>query len=158
MGVHLYTNGAWIDSGRIYRNSLNIFNSEIVQGGISTNGELITSSLRVRSVQPIEAEHEYTIATNKRIRLLFAFSDTTPIKLLADYGAIPPSTTTFTMPENTNILGIALCNANPATEIQPDDDIQIMLNTGSIALPYEPYNVVDWYTNTGHGYSSGAWS
>lgn len=32
----------------------------------------------------------------------------------------------------------------------------IMLNSGT-ALPYEPYNVVDWYTNHGHGYSSGAW-
>ena len=33
----------------------------------------------------------------------------------------------------------------------------IMMNVGSAALPYEPYNVVDWYANNGHGYTSGAW-
>lgn len=158
MGVHLYSNGAWMDSGKIYRNSLNIFNSEIVQGGIANTGEIITSQLRVRSFQTLESGQEYTISTNKRIRLLFAFYDTTPISLLADYGSTPPPTLTITMPINANNLGIALCNPDPTTQIHPDDDIQIMLNTGSIVLPYEPYNVVDWYTNNGHGYSSGAWS
>lgn len=158
MGVHLYSNGAWTDSGKIYRNSLNIFNSEIVQGGIATNGDMLSSQLRVRSLQPIANNQTYTITTNKRIRLLFAFNNTTPVELLADYGTIPPSTHTFTMPAGTNILGIALCNPDPTTEIHPDDNIQVMLNIGSIALPYEPYNVVDWYTNNGHGYSSGAWS
>ena len=158
MGVHLYSNGAWTDSGKIYRNSLNIFNSEIVQGGIATNGDLLPSQLRVRSFQPIQSEQEYTISTNKRIRLLMAYNDTTAVQLLADYSVIPSPTSTFTMPAGTNILGIAFCNADPTTEINPEDNLQIMLNTGSIALPFEPYNVVDWYTNHGHGYSSGAWS
>lgn len=152
MGVHLYTNGAWTDSGRIYRNSLNLFDSSQVLAG-----------------------YQYNIQTQKLVPSeTFDFSGYIPISTgnyLRIYDNIAVGNYCFLFDENKDFIEqlvpgegnpIVISN-NIAKYIgmnlyQTYDLSKYMFAKTAIVIPYEPYNVVDWYTNLGHGYSSGAWS
>lgn len=165
MGVHLYTNGAWTDSGKIYRNSVNLYSSAIEQGTLSSinNGFPSESSSRIRSANFINLEAgTYTFKCSSTIPtktfiFIYAYPVVDFIERIPEVWADIPFT--FTLSERRNIK-IVVASDPPTSEIPltPEMVSELMLNSGSIALPYEPYNVVDWYTNNGNTYSSGAWS
>ena len=54
---------------------------------------------------------------------------------------------TFTLNETTEVYARVCCNPTMANPYTTDEVISIMLNTGSTALPYEPYgdSFKDWY-------------
>lgn len=164
MGVHLYTNGAWTDSGRIYRNSLNEFDKLTMQriAAYVTIGSNWTLSEQSASVKiPILSNTQYTLSVapeyNRIFRLYWSDDENiTPTEsgVLLNEIIRVENMTSYTFTTDSTAKCLIFQGAN--------DYIgwfnSLMLNLGSTALPYEPYNVVDWYTNTGHGYSSGAWS
>lgn len=153
MGVHLYTNGAWTDSGKIYRNSLNLFDTQLTEGYYGASPEnyyQFTSDNKYRSftMQLPAGTYSITVLANESIRLLRVNNDID--------GAVNTTTVdepfSFILTENTTIY-VSFRNSDTTDSFT---NLTIMLNAGD-PLPYEPYNIVDWYTNNGHGYSSGAW-
>lgn len=63
---------------------------------------------------------------------------------------------TFTLSEDTNVSRFVI--VADSTSVYTNQTVTVMINSGSSAIPYEPYNVVDWY---GYKYklrASGAWS
>lgn len=155
MGVHLYTNGAWTDSGRIYRNSVNLFDKTAnYTVGVTTYNFTISD---------LDPDKYYTCSTNfERI------SGVTTASLYfnggnsVENGVWNGEPKTFKPNSNGEIVVfVRFQEASGAPSIYNDlisGSIWVMVNEGSTTLPYEPYNIVDWYTNNGHGYSSGAWS
>lgn len=159
MSVHLYTNGAWTDSGKIYRNSLNLFdktNTSIADGYAADNylkddGTYGSNASYDTSIFiPLETSTTYTLS----------FSDSMTV--------YAPSLCLY-VGKSTLSRGIkydgqhSITFTTSATETYVRLSIQktyvdsYMLNEGNTALPYEPYNVVDWYINNGHKRTSGAW-
>lgn len=146
MGVHLYTNGAWTDSGRIYRNSLNLIENYIDRASIETDGTISSTENYRMFYGKVEQGKTYTIDENTT---LCGFFENEPTIGSQTYNEqrIYQTSPTFTAPINGYFCYRKLYSSSTA-----------MMNEGSYLMPYEPYNVVDWYTNSGHGYSSGAWS
>lgn len=146
MSIHLYTNGAWTDSGKIYRNSLNLINSsEVVLGTIDQSGNEKEWDQGYRSgwmrfnldvpinISGLTGPVRVFIYNSNKIYQNINFLYSEPFSYNYDgYFRLSGGLNWFT----TN---------------------STMVNDGDTDLPFEPYNVVDWYTNTGHGYSSGAW-
>lgn len=156
MGVHLYTNGAWTDSGKIYRNSVNLFDNILEEGYYDDQGVLIeeTSISHSTTYIPVNGT-TYTISglwyqAGAMANFAVYEWDNDKNWLRRSNRQYPPSSNkiTFTVGADTAYITLQIQTIHS----------NIMLNIGSIALPYEPYNVVDWYTNNGHSYSSGAWS
>ena len=162
MGVHLYTNGAWTDSGRIYRNSINLLNpiSNWIDGYISDTGIVIDPSSAheitsdFTSILPstnIAVSYENgasfpSIGTTESTNAWWAISFFTAQKIfLARY----TRRITATVPSNSAYVRFSFRTFNETGNV--------MMNYGSSQRPYEPHNVFDWYTNNGHNYSSGAW-
>ena len=172
MGVHLYTNGAWTDSGKIYRNSLNLFNlsnPNVFYGFVNESGNFRSFPNNALVVLNLP-NGIYTISGFKKyppdsvVRIVT--SNVTPaFDVPVATNVLRPQNTTYTITINDdNYLSIMVCGDsdynyynNVQTAISANCE-NLMINAGSTALPYEPYNVVDWYTNNGHDYSSGAWS
>lgn len=133
---------------RIYGNTVNgesvgdrtenLWNSEIVNGIISTSGTTLAGiSSRLYSIGvAVERNKTYTLSTNLQIRLIFGYKDETPVSMLVDY--TPYGIATFTINDDINNIGICLRNSTN-TDITPNDIDYCMLNEGSAALPYEPY-------------------
>lgn len=174
MGVHLYTNGAWTDSGKIYRNSVNLFSSFWESGSInSMTGENESSGTTIRTVDyiPIDYDSIYSMARNIYTGYITVrFYDEN--KSYVGAGSISTIDLIIgTRPSNPMIEGISFCSFRTIDtsikyfrlcDTSNDTNTQYMLVKGNYTSEtmqsYEPYNVIDWYTNTGHGYSSGAWS
>lgn len=168
MGVHLYTNGTWTDSGRIYRNSLNeyygsITNNKYIDGdGNEQNGIYPTYSISYIKIDVSENEtYSYSFINNlagiRAHRRINAFdSDGQFIAPIVDI--YPLETDNYNSANFTTPINCSYITINFVNQEKNNGDTEQMLNLGSTALPYEPYNVVDWYTNNGHGYTSGAWS
>ena len=159
MGVHLYTNGAWTDSGRIYRNSLNLFNVNIEQGTFSSETALpVPSENRVRTSDYIElTAATYTIAFSGAEKIYLYVFDTNNNYIRDESSSFWNNQPFSVVLTNNRKIKFAISKTDN-TPLTPTDVSNIMINRGSTALPYEPYNIVDWYTNNGHSYSSGAWS
>lgn len=152
MGVHLYTNGAWTDSGKIYRNSLNLFDGTLLGGNYTNaNFDLSGNAYVYKSIKVLLPAGIYTFSWGKNVNV---------VRLIIDGNYSQPVSTNvsaYTITSTTDgFIGISFRDTTSAETIW-DISIPIMLNSGATSLPYEPYNVVDWYTNTGHGYTSGAW-
>lgn len=153
MGVHLYTNGAWTDSGWIYRNSENLFDSILIGGIFQDNNFNISGSTTVyKSIKIYLTAGSYTFSWGNNVNV---------VRLVIDGSYSQPAVTdvnTYTITLTTDgYVGISFRDTT-SESTEWDDTTPIMLNVGSTAIPYEPYNIVDWYINHGHGYSSGAWS
>lgn len=165
MGAHLYTNGAWTDSGRIYRNSLNLYNkgtttvydaflSDIDKWLIDAGG--VSKSIKI----PCDSGTHYTISIPDNVSVFRIYESSNaaiePTNSGVDVSRIIRSANiheyTFTTLSNTKVIIFQATGAELDIWFN-----NLMFNLGGIAFPYEPYNVVDWYINTGHGYSSGAW-
>jgi hypothetical protein len=121
------------------RKSRNLFDGTIVQGTISIDGNESPSTSRVRCYVHIEGGKQYTFKSTKYVRVIYAYNNDEKVGIIEDNGGIQPQQTTFEIPENANKIGIALCNLGGTGTITPSDVSDIMLNTGSTPLPYEPY-------------------
>lgn len=162
MSVHLYTNGAWKDSGKIYRNSLNIYDKD----NVNFYNAYLTSTIWLladdsRSVKiPIDGNTTYTLSTIDPLAVFRISASSNPNLEPTAAGVIAreivrsSNINSYTFTTNANDSIIIFQGSFSTFETWKN---QLMLNLGSTALPYEPYNVVDWYTNHGHDYSSGAW-
>ena len=161
MGVHLYSNGAWIDSGKIYRNSLNLFD-----GVIGIDNVILNENGNPTPYENYAVSNYIDILPNTEYTFSFFHNQS-------------ENRTTFTLStydaQKSTILPLQIQTINDIQEYtmhittsanarylrinwkKPYDE-DMMLIQGNTALPYEPYNVVDWYENNGHSYSSGAWS
>lgn len=164
MSVHLYTNGAWTDSGKIYEKSLNLFDYLTMSAGIDgsyldVDGNVIESSVS-------------------------SISDYIPVLggafVLSKLGGVSPAVCLYDSNQdfiygqayNTgggNYKGNIIVNTNynaafmrfsyfneTASPTSQDDLSQIMISSGISVKPFEPYGLI-WKTNNGHDYSSGAW-
>lgn len=166
MGAHIYTNGAWADSGRIYRNSLNLYNkvTTTVYNAFftDTNKWTIDAGGISKSIKiPCESETQYTISVPENVTIFRVYESSNvaiePTNAGADVSRIIRTENvnkyTFTTLSDTEVLIFQATSSSFDMWFN-----NLMLNFGSTALPYEPYNVVDWYANNGHNYTSGAWS
>lgn len=146
MGVHLYTNGAWTDSGKIYRNSLNLFDE--IYPDITTTVQFLPLNV---------GDGSFTLSSNapryQGGAILFFLAGNVSSGLSTDTNGVYDGVERTV----TSIDGYVTIAYLIRGSVTPTD-YETMLNVGNIALPYEPYNVVDWYANNGHGYSSGAWN
>lgn len=171
MSVHLYTNGAWTDSGKIYRNSLNLwsFSPNTTTGGVSITSEngvikfanTATSSSNIESTITLPAG-TYTLKANaNRIPVdntyacIQVYKSSPFVSALINNNSAVDGVSTFTIAEEFNVA--LRIRVDIGTDYN-DFELRPTLNVGTTAIDFEPYNVVDWYTNNGHGYSSGAWS
>ena len=145
---------------KMYRNSLNVFDVSgtdpdkgYVDGMyLNTSGEeYVPASARYATVtEYISVTAETTYSQDDFYRgssgipaLVFYNNEKTYISAV-----VIKDTTTFTTPQNCAYIRIS--RTNTATES--------MLNLGGTVLPYEPYNVKDWYGYTYKLRSSGAWT
>ena len=161
MGVHLYTNGAWTDAGKIYRNSLNLFN-----GVIAIDDSILTDNGKPLPFQNYAVSEYIDILPNTEYTFSFFHNaeENRTTFTLSTYDEQKSTILPLEMQTINNIQGYTMHITTSASARylrinwkKPYDE-DMMLVQGNIALPYEPYNVVDWYTNNGHDYSSGAWS
>ena len=153
MGVHLYTNGAWTDSGKIYRNSLNFLDPNNVLLNRSFTIDPSPSFINnpnfncTNFIPVVEGETYLRIYDGQSIgNVIYAFNSTSDF--IAEYH--PGIGVPFTIPNGVSFI---IFNFENTLDID-----KYMLAKTPIVIPYEPYNVVDWYTNNGHNYTSGAWT
>lgn len=143
MSVHLYTNGAWTDSGKIYRNSLQLLDWSLVESGT------------------IDSETGQNVPWENAKRSDFMYIDgfiiisgyTGNLRVFT-YDNAKNYITNFLYDSSFSLTNSYFRIAGPLTSMVDT----IMINSGRKPLPFEPYDVVGWYTNNGHGYTSGAWS
>ena len=111
---------------------------KIMQGGVNANtGNLSTSTTRIRTEYvPVEAGQEYTISGGDLLISSAAYY----LNGVFVSPAIQSSsyTKTITVPSGVNQIAIGFRNV-AGTDISPDTQNTIMLNSGSTALPYEPF-------------------
>lgn len=154
MGVHLYTNGAWADSGKIYRNSLNLYDLSKSQIGYqysASDGSVVSASNSFATSGLIEVEEDAYylryydgVATGNSV--CEYDSNKNFVRTVTPGTGVP-----FLIPSDVKYVGFNIYITDYPLE-------KYAFIKSDKPLPYEPYNVVDWYTNNGHGYSSGAWS
>lgn len=152
MGVHLYTNGAWTDSGKIYRNSLNLFDKNNIR--LDESFSLTPSpdfypnpSLNCSNYLPVVAGKTYLRIYDAAAVGNIYYTFDSNFNFLSEQR--PGVGIPFTISDNVSYI---VFNFENTYELN-----KYMLAESTSVIPYEPYNVVDWYTNNGHGYSSGAW-
>lgn len=166
MGVHIYTNGAWTDSGRIYRNSLNLFDISTITLGkyIDSQGQEIESTAQSAQSRLNHTDYIEVISGEPYIYSYVngvATANTIALCWLDEQKELISRDTLNVNDSSYKLSAIAPGNAKYCIinfTGYPVSDSCLRFNHGSVTLPYEPYNVVDWYTNNGHNYSSGAWS
>ena len=133
-------------SGGVGDRTENLFDGEIEQGSVRVNdGAEVDSDYRIRtkkiSVKPITT---YTISSHLYIRAICLYNDGVFVSAEVDRPMNANHQITLTMPNNANQIQIAFKNSATDTTgnsalITPDDFEWGMLNSGSTALPYEPY-------------------
>ena len=138
---------------RIYGNTVNgesvgdrtgnLFDGEWTQGGVGNTGNLNDENQkRIKTIVSVIPSQTYTIRTNLSIRMIFAYNDTTEesgivSKLLDIMNGVEFAT--ITIPNNANLIAVSLMSSDNSN-ITPSDVEWTMLNSGSTALPYEPYS------------------
>lgn len=151
MGVHLYTSGAWTDSGRIYRNSVNLFDKSKSQIGYQYNSQGEIEPLADYATSgyiPVLTGETYIRCYNNQSIGNYIVEYDNDLNFIRNYptGIGQP----ITIPEGVSYVAFNIY----LNEYSLDS---YMFIQGQTPKPYEPYNVVDWYINNGHGYYSGAW-
>lgn len=147
-----YTQPKTLKNYRIYGNTVNgesvgdrtgnLFDGEWTQGGVGNTGNLNDENQkRIKTIVSVIPSQTYTIRTNLSIRMIFAYNDTTEesgivSKLLDIMNGVEFAT--ITIPNNANLIAVALMSSDNSN-ITPSDVEWTMLNSGSTALPYEPY-------------------
>ncbi|MBO5810848.1 MAG: hypothetical protein J6R32_08500 [Bacteroidales bacterium] len=154
MGVHLYTNGAWTDGGKIYRNSLNLYNKTDLSIAVGQRYITVQQSLNP-GLYAISFDF---ISDNTGDNSIILYNSGSIVVNVS----VPAAALRRSIVVNTNNQYIDEIRFYSAVGYTPSESYyaeikNIMINSGNKKLPYEPYNIIDWYTNTGHDYSSGAW-
>ena len=148
---------------KIYRNSLNLapaISSWVDGYQNSTDGYLVSPTAAQEKTSDYIDVHNYTHISNSYETGDFPSTGTSSSTVAwyamgcydenKDFLSRIVNQTTYTLPANTYYVRMSF-----RTFGEPGN---VMINDGSSALPYEPYNVVDWY---GYKYklrASGAWS
>lgn len=139
---------------KIYRNSLNLFDGVLIDKIFADAEFNINESVSgnvYKSIKILLTPGTYTISFTQNINIVREIIDnvyTQPV--LSNVNTHTITTTTE------NYYGLSFRSAESSTTYW--DNSPIMINSGGSALPYEPYNIVDWY---GYKYklrASGAWS
>ena len=140
--------GNTVNGESVGEKTANLFDGEIEQGSVRINdGAETDSDYRIRtkkiSVKPITT---YTISSHLYILAICLYNDgvfvSTEVEVDSQMNA--KHQITLTMPNNANQIQIVFKNSatdttNNSALITPDDFEWGMLNSGSTALPYEPY-------------------
>lgn len=120
--------------------SENLFDGEWSQGGININGNLVSSSERIRAFQTVQPNTTYTFSSTKFVRLIYGYNADKKVDVIYDVGSDLSQSVTFTTQSNCTRIGIAIAASTTATgNILPSDISDVMLNAGSTPKPYEPY-------------------
>lgn len=122
----------------------NLFDMSTVKNGkgIATDGSIINYEKRCSTVTPIDVSTYSNVtlaftATLSRTRVIYAlFNDST---LVTRQTAVYSGTTIDV--SSGNKLYICFYDAGDTETVQKSDLSNVMLNSGSTALPYEPYGV-----------------
>lgn len=126
-----------------YHVSRNLFDSTILQNnkGISSNGNVIDQSGRIATVTPINVSGHSAVTltyAGDNVSFIYAtFNSGTLVKRVAGKESGYTINTT-----NCDLLYICFYGLLAITK---DDVSKIMLNTGSTAIPYEPYSSEVWH-------------
>lgn len=138
--------GNTVNGESVGEKTANLFDGEIEQGGMRVNdGAEVDSDYRIRtkkiSVKPITT---YTLSSHLYIRAICLYNDGVFVSTEVDRPVNANHQITLTMPNNANQIQIVFKNSATDTTdnsalITPDDFEWGMLNSGSTALPYEPY-------------------
>ena len=138
--------GNTVNGESVGEKTANLFDGEIEQGAVRVNdGAEVGSDYRIRtkkiSVKPITT---YTISSHLYIRTICLYNDGVFVSTEVDRPMNANHQITLTMPNNANQIQIVFKNSatdttDNSTLITPDDFEWGMLNSGSTALPYEPY-------------------
>ena len=139
---------------KIYRNSLNLFDGVLIDKIFAAADFSINENVSgnvYKSIKVFLTPGTYTILFSQDVNIVREIKDddyTQPA--ISDIDTHTFTTTT------SNYYGVSFRSAESAQTYW--DNSPIMISLGNTALPYEPYNVVDWY---GYKYklrASGAWS
>lgn len=129
----------------------NLFDGVIEQGTISAEGALRNASNRVRTKNFTDlAAGTYTIQSSNNIGEISVFIFTYTVdgafiaRIPSEWIALPYS---FTLSERAKVK--IVFEYTQGDVINPSDVKNIMLNTGSTALPYEPYGWAEKITSAG---------
>ena len=132
----------------------NLFDGLFRQGNRYTDGFNETTRIFTTQNLLIKAGQPYTISTTLNTSIYkYAINLSTiefPLppntQYFYDSGWKTTSTFTFT-PNQDGYLGIIIAKSNGSDNLTPNDisSYTFMLNEGSTALPYEPYNNGKWY-------------
>ena len=122
----------------------NLFSSIIEQGTIrGTDGVELNSSSRIRSgMISVQSGASYTISSTQYLLLVVGYSGTTFVSKILENITGAEKVNVITIPNNADNVRFVWKNASnndDTTNMTPSDISNIMLNTGSTALPYEPY-------------------
>ena len=130
--------GNTVDGDSVGDRTANLFDGSWENKFIDTYGNIGYSTNRVlSSYVTVIPSQTYSVKSNMRIRAVHSYNDTTHTQVLID-NAAGLDGATFTIPADSNLIRTSLKKANDG-EFTPDDVEWCMLNTGSTALPYEPY-------------------
>lgn len=122
------------------RKTENLWDAEFEQGGINISGNPVTSSERIRAYKAVQPNTTYTFSSTKYVRLIYGYNDGEKVGIIYDVGFGLSQSVTFTTQSNCTRIGIVIAASTTATgNILPSGISDVMFNTGSTALPYEPY-------------------
>ena len=148
---------------KIFRNSLNLFDKENDPTLTLYCGDenIIRTAASIRSTYiSCDPNTTYTISKIVSARFKVACTETEPAANIVyfDLQSTAESSITITTGNTAHYIIIEYYTSTYDTYTESEIRDTIMINAGSAALPFEPYNVVDWY---GYKYklrASGAWS
>lgn len=146
---------------KIYRNSLNLFdpsakntdNGYVENYALSNVNTLLSNAVfSITEYIPISASNASIVLSNVNTTgtspAVCFYTDTK--EFISGVAYLGNASSITSIPENAAFLRASILNARW--------DSLAMINYGTAEIPYEPYNVVDWY---GYKYklrASGAWS
>ena len=128
---------------KMYRNSANMFD----KSQEATEIYVTPDATRYGYVIPLSINNTYTLSNGSSI--VFC-----KIRTGDNYGIAADTTSPRTYSINNPNSSLLIYSSN----ISAFENVNLMLNIGENALPYEPYNVIDWYTTGYSKCTNNAWS
>lgn len=138
--INYLIEGNTVQNGGVGVRTENLWNAEFGQGGININGNPVITSERIRAYQAVQPNTTYTVSSTKYVRLIYGYNGDEKVDVIYDLNSNLSQSVTFTTQSNCTRIGFAFAASTTATgNITPSDISEVMLNTGSTPLPYEPY-------------------
>lgn len=150
---------------KMYRNSLNLFDKDNTeQGWISASGEILVATYGAMFTFTLSEQTEITINATGTPPYSYeiAWYDTSDNFISRSFfsaGNVDHPNTAKVPTNAAKATFVVSCSSASSAVITQEmlDSYLIILSYGQIIIPYEPYNVVDWYTTGYSKYSNGAW-